>query len=355
MNKERAIMKQIHLSIQQLQQGNFIPTAVRKKGNTYQLEWQDVGEYGFTVTESKFEFSLQNLNKEQPLPKIETNLDLLLQEELLENTLYPNGFIFHITRCGSTAFAKALAQVPSTIVYDEPLPLYSGAFQYFTDDWTDYAIEDATKMQVLKNLILAMGKKRNRTASKYFIKFRSWNCIFVEYIKALFPDVPCLFIYRNPAEVLVSRQKRLSVFDQQPISSKSAYIMGYPLEDIYKMSQLEFQTQSIRHLFASVWPFHQLGLPFLNYQDFKKENFEFILQKAFHYYPSYEELKLMLGQFERYSKDQKNKTQYEDDTQEKLRAVTPDLQKAADSLNDIIRAFDRKAIQPVAQQLALNL
>jgi hypothetical protein len=49
-----------------------------------------------------------------------------------------------------------------------------------------------------------MGRQRTSEQKAYFVKFTSYNVLFIDFIKAAFPDVPCLFLYREPGEVLVS-------------------------------------------------------------------------------------------------------------------------------------------------------
>ncbi|HTD35244.1 MAG TPA: hypothetical protein VK665_16380, partial [Candidatus Elarobacter sp.] len=53
----------------------------------------------------------------------ETPLDVLLRDGALGSSAAPDGFVFHMSRCGSTLVAQMLAALPSSIVVSEAQPL----------------------------------------------------------------------------------------------------------------------------------------------------------------------------------------------------------------------------------------
>ena len=42
----------------------------------------------------------------------------------------------------------------------------------------------------------------------YFVKFDSWNTLDLALIRRAFPDVPWIFLYRDPVEVIVSHMRQ---------------------------------------------------------------------------------------------------------------------------------------------------
>ena len=66
-------------------------------------------------------------------------------------------------------------------------------------------IPEPDRVVLLRGLIRALGA-RPGSASELppVIKFTSWNVLFVDIIRAAFPDCPWLFLYREPLEVLAS-------------------------------------------------------------------------------------------------------------------------------------------------------
>jgi hypothetical protein len=110
--------------------------------------------------------------------------------------LKPTGFIFHLSRCGSTLVSQMLAVLEQNIVISEASPI-------------DFVLRaentmEETRIKWLRWTINALGQKRNLLEENFFIKFDSWNTLQLNLIKRAFPDVPWIFLYRNPVEIIVS-------------------------------------------------------------------------------------------------------------------------------------------------------
>ena len=60
-------------------------------------------------------------------------------------------------------------------------------------------------------MVSAFGQKRNGEKN-YFIKFDSWNTLDLDLIFRAFPDVPWIFLYRNPVEVIVSQMRQRGAY-----------------------------------------------------------------------------------------------------------------------------------------------
>ena len=71
----------------------------------------------------------------------------------------------------------------------------------------DYSFADAaeeTKITRLRLLVNALAQKRFADEENFFIKFDSWSVLDLPLIEEAFPEVPWIFMYRNPVEVIVS-------------------------------------------------------------------------------------------------------------------------------------------------------
>ena len=170
---------------------------VKKK----EIIWSDLGEYHFY--ESFFHKSLtvfNNLNKNRIIT-YSTDINLLLDKNLLKSYVYPSGFIFHLGRSGSTLLSKILARNRNHLVISEPAPL-NQIWEILKD------IKDINKIEEFKtiyqNLLLSILRHRLKSHKYSFIKFTSYNIHFFEYINALFPNVPAIFLYKKPNEVIAS-------------------------------------------------------------------------------------------------------------------------------------------------------
>jgi hypothetical protein len=53
-------------------------------------------------------------------------------------------------------------------------------------------------------MVSAMGQRRLGGEQHFFVKFDAWNTLDLPLIRRAFPDVPWIFLYRDPVEVLVS-------------------------------------------------------------------------------------------------------------------------------------------------------
>ena len=117
--------------------------------------------------------------------------------------VYPTGFIFHMSRCGSTLVTQMLAAIEKNIVISEasPIDIVLGLN-------SKLPISDADRSARLQWIISALGQRRHPDEESYFIKFDCWATLDLELIRKAFPDVPWIFIYRDPLEVIVSHMRQ---------------------------------------------------------------------------------------------------------------------------------------------------
>jgi len=82
------------------------------------VAWMRFGEAG--LREPFFEQSVRRLRTQRIVDIRHTDSDVLLDAE---ETVPPSGFIFHISRCGSTLLTNALREYPQNIVISEAHPI----------------------------------------------------------------------------------------------------------------------------------------------------------------------------------------------------------------------------------------
>jgi hypothetical protein len=115
--------------------------------------------------------------------------------------LEPSGFIFHMSRCGSTLVSQMLAALPSNIVVSEASPIDTVVQ---AGRWRPDLSEDR-QAGWLNSIIGALGQKRSGTEQRYFVKLDCWHTLALPLFRRVFPAVPWVFLYRDPVEVLVSQ------------------------------------------------------------------------------------------------------------------------------------------------------
>lgn len=120
-----------------------------------------------------------------------------------EGALAPDGFIFHMSRCGSTLAAQMLGALPDTITVSEPEPLD----MVVQLPLVAQGVSDDLHVDAIRAMVAALGRNRSGDSQRYFIKLDSWHTLALPAFRRAFPDVPWIFLYREPIEVLVSQER----------------------------------------------------------------------------------------------------------------------------------------------------
>src|SRR5258706_9776263 len=202
----------------------WLPTSVVPSAQGPAINWAHFA--GAPLAESFFTDSLRRagarpLNRLLPL---RTPLQDLVDSPPVEDALAPDGFIFHMSRCGSTLVSQMLAAVPGTIAVSEPPPV--DAVVRMTgmgpqpSEW---------HVRALRAMVAVLGRNRSGDARHYFIKTDAWHILALPLFRAAFPSVPWIFLYRDPIEVIVS-QMRMSGMMAVP-SELSPEIFGIDMAD----------------------------------------------------------------------------------------------------------------------------
>ena len=120
-------------------------------------------------------------------------------------SLRPTGFIFHMSRCGSTLLSQMLAALPENIVLSEAGPIDDILRAHFRSP----GVTEEQRVRWLQWLVGVLAWRRHPAESNVFIKFDCWHVMYLPLIQRAFPGVPWIFLYREPLEVMASGQKQL--------------------------------------------------------------------------------------------------------------------------------------------------
>lgn len=182
---------------------NWYPKRITWNDGCPTLKWQRIGNKEFTEP-----FYLDTLNRalsDIDVDKLFMDTSLGVLEALSEQlpSQKPDGFIFHMSRCGSTLLANMLRSHPRHLVISEAQPLDGVLRSHFNDS----SITEEQRALWFKALVNIIGRQRDSQSHRYFIKLDCWHTSAIPFIRQLYPDTPCLFVYRSPAEVLASHHK----------------------------------------------------------------------------------------------------------------------------------------------------
>ena len=182
----------------------WIPLGFEWDGPNPAVDWCYLGRMRFT--EPFFENTMLRA-MQQParvLFRRKTAVDMLEERALIHPGIPPTGFVFHMSRCGSTLVSQMLAASQENVVISEGWPIDAAIN-------ADLRHPEATAEQRtrwLRGVVHALGQPRLGTERRYFVKFDATHTIDLPVVRRAFPKVPWIFLYRDPVEVLVSQLRR---------------------------------------------------------------------------------------------------------------------------------------------------
>lgn len=127
-----------------------------------------------------------------------TSLHPLLTETDLSGLARPAGFIFHLSRCGSTLLSGCLSELDGTCVLSES--------QLLTDILLDDSLSRSDKARLLPHFIHLQGSSVGRT--EIIIKWNAWDIFHWRLLRQLYSQTPVLLLIRNPLEILASHARQ---------------------------------------------------------------------------------------------------------------------------------------------------
>jgi len=184
------------------QRPGLIPVSIDVATNS--IQWMDLEKYHFY--EGFFHRSVKMFTalKRGDVFTCTTSTDVLLNDNIITDYVYPTAFIFHAGRCGSTLLAKVLARVQDNLIISEPDPLNNIHLLFNQGEFGQSGSEHKT---AYRNLILAMARRRVSSHQNVIVKFTSYNIRFFDFIHAVFPDVPAIFLTRDVDQIVKSCKK----------------------------------------------------------------------------------------------------------------------------------------------------
>lgn len=213
---------------------NWVPIRVYWRDGGLFLDWCYMGEERFT--QSFFDVSITSrlTNPFSVLFRHQTPVELLGDMAGKAACLAPTGFIFHMSRCGSTLVSQMFARLEQNVVISEALPIDT----VLRANIMGPAVSDEQRATWLRWLIGAFARKRTGAERGFYVKFDSWSTLDMEIIEKAFPGVPWVFLYRNPVEVMVSQLSRPGV--QMIRGAIDRLLPGLPFLEALQMPAEEY-------------------------------------------------------------------------------------------------------------------
>jgi len=318
----------------------LLPVAVDPMGRG-KVFWADIGDH--PLREWQFTYTMQHLVEARAIKSaFTTDFDIFEDDTIGADGIEPSGLIFHVSRCGSTLMAKALARLDSNIVVNQGTPLQRGFWARLTDDFRRPLEPSPENLQAFRRLVLAMTRRRSPAHTTAFVKLVSWNTLYFDFIRQAFPGVPLLFLYRDPVEVIASVIQRPVPALLAKGSRQGALLVNDDNADTSGMTDLEYLARCTAQYMKAALKGTEAGLKVLNYSSVTPENFATILECGLSFNPGEDELAVMREQFKYHSKDDKDSKEFQVDNAEKSKTIS-DADKAMIRriCGDLVERLDR--------------
>lgn len=173
----------------------WLPVALVLRDDALALEWLPVPAGG--LHHSFFEHSLAAI---APLPftRLMRSVTPLAALDAFASSPGPDGFVHHMSRCGSTLVAQMLAAVPEYVSIAEAPVI---------DTMIQLACQGAVSDTQLRNLVAAVTRARDPRITHRFVKLDCWHSLALPLLRRACPATPWAYLYRDAREVLVSQQR----------------------------------------------------------------------------------------------------------------------------------------------------
>jgi len=180
----------------------WLPARIAWRETEPRVEWTLMGQR--RLIEPFFAQTLrsQMLHPFHQLFRRETTLEEAAEWTTAHPAAPLRGVIFHMSRCGSTLLSQQLAAPTCNVVASEAAPLDSilRAHQLIPD------LPREIQSKWLRAVADALGQPRAGERA-FYIKTDCWHIHQLELMRAAFPGLRWIFLYRDPIEVMVSQQR----------------------------------------------------------------------------------------------------------------------------------------------------
>ena len=240
----------------------WVPISVYGQSQPFGVDWCHMGKERFSDP-----FFVETIQRRLTVPfnqlfRPQTTLYDLVERQAVQPGLAPTGFIFHMSRCGSTLLSQQLAALPDTVVISEATPL-DGLLR---TRWKDPTVTEEQLVTWLRALIDALGQPRTGHETRLFIKLDTWHTLCLPVIRRAFPQTPWIFLYRDPVEVLVSQERDRG--SQMMPGTLPPGLFDLTYEQVFTMSLDEYTARVLNGICEAALANRDDRGRLMNYRDF---------------------------------------------------------------------------------------
>jgi hypothetical protein len=154
------------------------------------------------------------------------------------------GLIFHLSRCGSTLISQAFAALPGGLAISEAGPIDEAV----RADRFDARADTAWKVGALRALVAAYARFCPRDGT-FVVKLDAWHAHALPLFAHAFPDVPRIFVYRDPVEILVSHERQ---FAWMMAALNAPTLLGISVADAMALERHSYRARVLARICEAV-------------------------------------------------------------------------------------------------------
>jgi len=302
----------------------LIPAAIEPAsapGQVSKIYWVDIGTHAYRDWQHLF--TIERLAQADMISTaFATTMNVLDVDALIVDALMPSGFIFHTSRCGSTLLGKALARIPAHCVVNQGGPLQRGFWAAMTQDWQNELPDDAPTVKKFRNLVFALTRPRLGTETTSFVKFISWNTLYLDFIARAFPEVHSLFLFRDPVEVIASVIKETTAVLVAKDWPQASFLTSKSAAQVQKMDDVSYLANCYNNYFKVILDSSLANVKALDYHNLRPDTLGQVLKSGFSFVPDEQVIAEMCTQFRFHSKDDSDTSTFQSDGSAKQAAVS---------------------------------
>ncbi|HWB97017.1 MAG TPA: hypothetical protein VG672_09955 [Bryobacteraceae bacterium] len=292
------------------------------------VRWMEFG--AAPLAEPFFEQTVSNLRSATPPAReVDTDMDTVVRISSRLSPVSPAGFIFHVSHCGSTLLANVLKTAGGTTVVSESRPVTSllrsygePPGHYLKDRWS------RTQQTLLRSLMALYAHYRTGEPEQLVLKLTSVDLLSMQVVRACWPDVPCVVVVRDPAEVIVANLRGGWWLEVKSNPRLAREIFGWEASSCApeEMSDEDYCGRILGQYLTSALAAVDETCKVIDYEDLNTRRIRDIAEFFQVQLPP--DRQKVDGMFGRYSKDPSGQMQFRDDRALKRKLATPAVIRA---------------------------
>ena len=167
----------------------------------------------------------------------------------------PSGFVYHLSRCGSTLIGRALGSLPGVRLLSEPAPLdhLVRALEHHSND---------EQRDAVRWMLSALSPQYSPEDRQLVVKLDAWHIHLFPLLRRAFPTVPWIFVSRDPVEVMASHKRQRGA--QMIRGALPRHVVRVPEGDL---SPLEYGAHALNSMLESALRYHDDGGLLVDYSE----------------------------------------------------------------------------------------